>query len=309
MKREYHVSVSTSALWVVRCQNRSDRFPCRWGLRAILKQSLGYFMITKYRGPHNCISSNVGVDHHNLDRNMIASTLLGIVCCDPAHEIKYMIESVKDRYVYEISYHKAWQSLKRAVERVYGTWESSVRLLPRFMGALLQSNYGTIVEWNHVRSSSHPFMVLHYVLWAFRPCINGFQHCRKIISVDGTHLYTKYRHKMLIVVTLEANNQILPLAFSIVDEETYDSWKWFLGLLATHVVLGERGVCLISDRHKGIVCAVDDVRAFHPPRGAYRYCLRHLCSNFNSKFKNVHLKDLCWEAGSQHQVRKFDATM
>ncbi|XP_073153839.1 uncharacterized protein [Henckelia pumila] len=118
---------------------------------------------------------------------------------------------------------------------------------------------------------------------SFKEKTNGFRHCRKIISVDDTHLYTKYKHKMLIAVTLDANNQ--------------------------YVVCGESGVCLISDRHKGIVRAAKDLHYFKPPHGVHRFCLRHVCSNFNARFKDMYLKDLCWEVGKQHQVSKFDETM
>ncbi|XP_075475684.1 uncharacterized protein LOC142509464 [Primulina tabacum] len=149
---------------------------------------------------------------------------------------------------------------------------------------------------------------LNYVFWAFRPCVDGFWHCRKIISVDGTHLYTKYKHKMLIGVTLDANNQVLPL-FAIVYEETTDSWKWFLENLRRHVVRGENGVCLIYDRHKRIVRATEDLPYFQPPYGVYCFCLRHVCSNFNAEFKDMHLKDLCWAAGTQNQICKFEEIM
>ncbi|XP_073119655.1 uncharacterized protein [Henckelia pumila] len=113
---------------------------------------------------------------------------------------------------------------------------------------------------------------------------------------------------MLIVFTLDANNQVLPLAFTIIDEETSDLWKWFLENFGRHVVCGKM-VCLISDRQKGIVRAFEDLPYFKPPHGVHRFCLRHICSNFNVRFKDVHLKDLCWEAGKQHQICKFDATM
>ncbi|XP_073017735.1 uncharacterized protein [Primulina eburnea] len=155
---------------------------------------------------------------------MIANTLLGIVHCDPAYEIKYVRESIKEKYGYDISYAKACQSLKCAVEVVYGTWESSVTLLPKYMGALSKYNPGTVVEWKHLRSYDHPHKVLNFVFCAFRPCIDGFQHCRNVISVDSTHMYIKYKHKLLIAVTLDANNQVLPLAFALVDEENYKSW-------------------------------------------------------------------------------------
>ncbi|KAL0408228.1 UNVERIFIED_CONTAM: hypothetical protein Sradi_1757200 [Sesamum radiatum] len=76
-----------------------------------------------------------------------------------------------------------------------------------------------------------------------------------------------------------------------------------------HVIRGRRGVCLISDRHPGIIKAVREGSDFVSPHGAHRYCLRHVCSNFNTHYKNVILKDLCWRAGSEYQIRKFNRIM
>ena len=61
--------------------------------------------------------------------------------------------------------------------------------------------------------------IFKYVFWAFAP-ITGFAHCRPVISIDGTHLYGKYRGKLLIAMTTNANNEIFPLAFAVVDDET-----------------------------------------------------------------------------------------
>ncbi|KAL0419413.1 UNVERIFIED_CONTAM: hypothetical protein Sradi_1354800 [Sesamum radiatum] len=102
---------------------------------------------------------------------------------------------------------------------------------------------------------------------------------------------------------------VLPFAFAVVDEETYPSWKWFLQQLSRHVIRGRRGMCLISDRHGGLIKAVREGPDFVSPHGVHRYCLRHVCSNFNSTIKNVVLKDLCWQAGSEYQLRKFNRIM
>ncbi|KAL0287027.1 UNVERIFIED_CONTAM: hypothetical protein Sradi_7133400 [Sesamum radiatum] len=99
------------------------------------------------------------------------------------------------------------------------------------------------------------------------------------------------------------------LAFAVVDEKTYPSWKWFLQQLSRHVIRGRRGMCLISDRHGGLIKAVREGPDFVSPHGVHRYCLRHVCSNFNSTIKNVVLKDLCWQAGSEYQLRKFNRIM
>ena len=63
-------------------------------------------------------------------------------------------------------------------------------------------------------------IIFKYVFWAFAPSIAGFTHCRPVISIDGTHLYVKYREKLLIAMVADAKNEIFPLAFAVVDDET-----------------------------------------------------------------------------------------
>ncbi|KAL8551279.1 hypothetical protein ACS0TY_000381 [Phlomoides rotata] len=216
--------------------------------------------------------------------NLIAGMLESKVKINPAYQAKDARVDVFNQYNYEVSYHMAWISIKRAVENVYGTWETSCQYLPKFMRALRSYNPDTIAEWKH-KDHNHATGVftLGYVFWAFKPCIDAFQHCRKVITVDGTHLYTKYKHKLLIAMIIDANQQIIPLTFGIVDEETKVAWRWFLRLLSKHIVREVRGVCLISDRHIAIVKAVESIPAFQEPLGVHRFCLRHIASNFNSK--------------------------
>ncbi|KAL0350940.1 UNVERIFIED_CONTAM: hypothetical protein Sradi_4243200 [Sesamum radiatum] len=233
-RREYRVVESKPKLWKVACKY-DEQTGCSWMLRGIFQPNMGLFKITKYAGPHTCLMNEISVEHGNLGKSMIATHLLGMVRQDPAYDIKFVQQNVKDRFGFEISYHKAWQSLKAAREQVYGTWESSVKKLPRFMAFLQKLNPGTVVELN-LDTDRPGVQMLHYVFWAFRPCIEGFRSCRNVISVDGTHLYTKYKHKLLVAVTLDANQQVLPLAFALVDEESLASWRWFLQILAKHLL-------------------------------------------------------------------------
>ncbi|KAI5681170.1 hypothetical protein M9H77_02397 [Catharanthus roseus] len=53
--------------------------------------------------------------------------------------------------------------------------------------------------------------------------IDGFQYCRSVISVDGTHLRGPYKGILLIASTWDANNHLFPLAFAIVDKELSES--------------------------------------------------------------------------------------
>ncbi|KAL0360785.1 UNVERIFIED_CONTAM: hypothetical protein Sradi_3763000 [Sesamum radiatum] len=229
---------------------------------------------------------------NDVDINVIAEEFArGQVKCNPTFAIKHVIQAVKDHTGYDIPYQKAWYSLKMAREIVYGTWESSVQKLPKYMGAVQKYNPGTVVEWKHKALHPTGAYVIGYVFWAFKPCIEGFKFCRNIISVDGTHLYTRYKHKMLIAATMDGNQQVLPLAFAIVDDESYASWKWFLQQLSRHVIRGRRGVCLISDRHAGIIKAVNESSEFVPPNGVHSHEIRSLATIRLGRYKNAN-KDL-----------------
>ena len=43
--------------------------------------------------------------------------------------------------------------------------------------------------------------------------ISSWKHCRPIISIDGTVMKKKYGETLLTAYTLDANEQIFPLAF------------------------------------------------------------------------------------------------
>ncbi|KAL0327019.1 UNVERIFIED_CONTAM: hypothetical protein Sangu_1779900 [Sesamum angustifolium] len=277
-RREYYVTESSKTKWKVLCKHSTEEQWCRWEVRGGYKPKIRRWAITQYGGTHTCVLNNMSLAHGNINRAYIASLHLGHVKCNPSYGIKHVIQNVKDQTGYDVPYQKAWYSLKMAREIVYGTWESSVQKLPAYLGAIQKYNPGTIVEWKHkgFQASTGKY-VMGYVFWAFKPCIDGFQFCRNVISVDGTHLYTKYKYKLLIAAAMDGNQQVLPLAFAVVDEETYPSWKWFLQQLSRHVIRGDEGCALF------LTVMADSLKQF--------------------------VKDLCWQAGSEYQLRKFNRIM
>ena len=68
---------------------------------------------------------------------------------EPDMPIKNVIEDIKKTMNYSISYKKAWHARAKAIRMVFGDWDESYRMLPKFMYALQTSNPGTIVLWKH----------------------------------------------------------------------------------------------------------------------------------------------------------------
>jgi hypothetical protein len=140
-----------------------------------------------------------------------------------------------------------------------------------------------VQRWNERHwSADVGSVIFESVFWAFGPSIQGFVHCRPVISIDTTHLYEKYEGKLMIAMAVDANNAVYPLAFAVMEKESKDTWSWFLHCLKKHVTKG-RELCIISDRHSGIFLAVKS-KKLHPLNAYHRFCLRHLASNFNQRF-------------------------
>ncbi|XP_070054137.1 uncharacterized protein [Nicotiana tomentosiformis] len=128
----------------------------------------------------------------------------------------------------------------------------------------------------------------------------SFPHCRSVISIDDTHVYEKYDIKLLIVVAVDANGQIFPLAFAICANESQETWTLFLNHLKEHAVKQRSGICLISDRHGGILSSVQNLPAWQEPYAYHYYCVRHLKTNFQKAHPNKDLHDLMWMAATEH---------
>ncbi|XP_068639521.1 uncharacterized protein [Aristolochia californica] len=198
---------------------------------------------------------------------------------------------MKDKYHIPVEYGKTWRAKCKAIKAIYD--------------AIKEANPSNefilcCEEFGHER-------MFKCVFWAFGSSIAGFQYYRPLISVDGTHLYGKYPHCLLIATTLDGNNGLFPLAFAIVESEHQNSWKWFLAGLDRFVIKGKKRFTLILDRQKGLIRAVE--RQFLPSECFHHFCVRHLVANFKKTFKNETLIALIWYAGRKTNIIEFDHTM
>ncbi|XP_020245215.1 uncharacterized protein LOC109823346 [Asparagus officinalis] len=128
------------------------------------------------------------------------------------------------------------------------------------------------------------------VFCAFGPAIKGFTFCRPLLSIDGAHLYDKYKGVLLVATDVDANGGLFPLAFAVVEVEDTSSWKWYFELIYKWIpsVRVPRLITFISDRMKGII------RALHEGFGAphyHRYCLRRIRDNFKKKHVYEHYRE------------------
>jgi hypothetical protein len=117
-----------------------------------------------------------------------------------------------------------------------------------------------------------------YAFWTFGQCVEVFKHCCDVLSIDGMFLMRKYEDTMLIAIGIDADRQLVPHAFAIVEKENNDSWGWFLRLVWKVVVGLGRAIRVISDRHTGILNVIHEVIPNHS-RVHHCWCTLHLAQN------------------------------
>ncbi|XP_071704540.1 uncharacterized protein [Rutidosis leptorrhynchoides] len=132
------------------------------------------------------------------------------------------------------------------------------------------------------------------------------QGCRKVIGLDGCFLKGISTGQLLSAVGRDANNQVYPIAWAVVDVETMNNWSWFVHLLKDDLSLNNGdGVAITSDQHKGLIESVRSIL----PNAEHRNCARHVYSNFSKRWPGVQFRHLFWEAAKCTYVEKFDSIM
>ncbi|XP_014490829.1 sodium/potassium/calcium exchanger 1-like [Vigna radiata var. radiata] len=88
--------------------------------------------------------------------------------------------------------------------------------------------------------------------YKWKACKDTFVCCRPIIGLDGCFLKGKYGRELLTAVGRDGNEQMLPIAYVVVEVENKDGWTWFLELLIEDLDGKDvcAGITFISDQQK-----------------------------------------------------------
>ncbi|KAG9450276.1 hypothetical protein H6P81_010241 [Aristolochia fimbriata] len=261
--------------------------------------------IRRCNDEHMCLNGELRMDNWLSTSRVICNLIMLNVRTSFTLSPYEIILLVKDKYHIQVSYSRAWWARNKALVTVFGGWEESYNLLPQFLKAIKDTNrctkYKMITTDDGVREGN--FVRFDRVFWAFGPAIHGFQFCRPFISVNGTHLYGKYKGCLLIATSFDGDNRLFPLAFALVEKENIDTWTWFISCLVRQVVRGRTPMCIISDRHSGIIRAMADVFP-HPHR--HKFCIRHIIANLKKRYSVKDLNKMVWRCASAETVAHYD---
>ncbi|XP_015971045.1 uncharacterized protein LOC107494518 [Arachis duranensis] len=244
-----------------------------------IRRDVDYREIRRYNVSYTCTRATISQDHSKLVSNTVAEAIKPLVEVDLSIKVKSVIVEVQANFNYTISYRKAWLAKQKVVESIFRGWEASYEALPILFEAMCHKEPSAVIHFEIMPAYQEMIWFLIFVYYT---------------ESSG-------------IITLDGNNNIVPIAFAIVEGDTSEAWHFFLINLRQHVMTCN-GVGLISDRQDSIRSAIARSNgAWSPPRAFHMFCIRHIESNFLRKFKASYLQKLIVNIGySRTYALAFD---
>jgi hypothetical protein len=122
--------------------------------------------------------------------------------------------------------------------------------------------------------------------------------------LDGCFFKGAVKGELLCAIGRDANNQMHPLAWACVEQETNLTWKWFVGLLIKDLDINNNGAgwVFISDQQKGLINAMKD----YLPNAEHRMCARHIYANWRKKHRDHEWQKKFWAIAKASNRQDFN---
>ncbi|CAI9287868.1 unnamed protein product [Lactuca saligna] len=164
--------------------------------------------------------------------------------------LRKMKALVSKIYNINVSVGQCRNAKELALSEVEGSLKEHYAKLWDHAAAIRRANPGSHVEV-FLEPQHDSNMVFYRFYVSFKGVVDGWLHrCRKVIGVDGCFLKGVCRGELLSAVGRDANNNIYPLAWPVVNVENKRTWKWFLENLMEDIGGNGHGITILSDGHK-----------------------------------------------------------
>ena len=124
-----------------------------------------------------------------------------------------------------ISYHLAYDHLKKRMNMTEGDILNSFQMIIPFLQSFATSNQGATVEVEKENGTHH----LQRIFLCPGFVNNNLQYVRPVISCDACHLKSKHKGMLYMFTCLSGKNEVYILAFGIASgNEDENNWSWML---------------------------------------------------------------------------------
>ncbi|CAH9129084.1 unnamed protein product [Cuscuta epithymum] len=204
--------------------------------------------------------------------------------------------ALKDLIETELGIHISTSMVRRAVrcikKRINASFEEQFNRLRDYDQELLDSIPNTTMKIMTSRVVDDGPCMFQRIYCCFGAMKRGFlEGYRKIVGLDGCFLKGLLKGEILTAVGRDANNNMYPIAWAIVEIENTSSWAWFIELLKHDLEIDDTSPwTVISDQQKGLTNVIQTLL----PQAEHRNCARHIHANWSKNHRGKYMKQLFW---------------
>ena len=216
-------------------------------------------------------------------------------------KVKQLISNEFLSYGNRISYKQAWRVKEALLEEIDGVEGESYPLFTDYASRIRLADPTSWVALK--RDTENHFAGLFIAPSA---CRHATQYIRGYYGFDTTHTRSKYPQMLYLCAGLDANDQIIPLAWALVPTEDGYWWNWFCKNCKEAFEEFDHEFCvMISDRDKGLKGAIKA----NFPNTAVSHCCQHIADNIQAYHGGIKTREKFWRAARAKSKGLFDVSL
>ncbi|KAF6135344.1 hypothetical protein GIB67_027218 [Kingdonia uniflora] len=161
-----------------------------------------------------------------------------------------------------------------------GNFEHAYQLLTSYFAEVRLSDPDFVFDIETTSCKDKRF-TRHF--WCFGPPQKTYKLLRPVVIINETFLKRRYRGTLLTTIVIDPSNHIFPLAFSITDSETIESWIYFLELFEYNFHSNDTRFVVISYRNPRIMNVVPKVFLF----AIHTFCVFYISNNIKTTLEST----------------------
>jgi hypothetical protein len=228
---------------------------------------------------HTCGGGN-GEGQRRATRQWLTTVIKEKLHDNPMMKPKDLVKEIYEQYGVTLTYSQVWRGKEVAQKELYHAIRETYSHLPWYCERLTESNPGSIALLSPmVDTKFRRFFV------AFHASLHGFTNgCRPLLFLDKVPLKATNEYKLLVAAAVDADDGVFPVAFSVVEDENYESWVWFLMQLKFPIQnhsYAYNAMTFLSSGQKGLDAAVSQVFG----DSHHAFCLHHIMEEFKGELR------------------------
>ncbi|KAL7237822.1 hypothetical protein ACSBR2_004013 [Camellia fascicularis] len=270
---------------------------CPWSVHARMLPSSGVLCVKRFDSVHTCGAAVRTSRNPRMGSDLVSTVVADRVRDKPLTRPTNVVFDLKNEYGLDISYRVAWLGVKKARGEVYGDHATSFDQLRWYSNSVMQKNPNSYINLEFDQKTGS--FVRYFI--SFCTCIDGFNHCRPMLFLDGTFLKGRFKGNLLAATAKDANQAhhaycLLHLQMNLRDRMKYVNASHKIGLMrklrecayAPTVTCFNRKLEVLKKANLAVI--EDFMKDLHPKHWSNAYFrgqrYGEMCSNAAESFNN-----------------------